>query len=315
MRRVAEAVSAIAALLVLAGGCGERSEIPEGASLRAELEADSAGLGDPVRLKMEAVLPEGFVPAFPGDADSIGAWAVLEAGLPREEGSGEWRRWVRETRITGLSLGWIGPESLRVVAAGAGGDTIRLAAAAPSLHVGGEIPQDAPPDPESARDIRDVVRTGPIVWPYWVAGAILLLVGFVWLIRFLRARRREEPAPAARPEPPIDPEREFEEAIRRLLAARHLEEGRVREYYYGISEAVRRYLGRVHGMPLRESSSGEVMRRLGPRIPEETDRDALVAWLREGDLVKYARLDRLQEEARAYLERSRNLARRLRPAP
>jgi hypothetical protein len=34
-------------------------------------------------------------------------------------------------------------------------------------------------------------------------------------------------------------------------------------------------------------------------------------WLAEGDLVKYARMERLQAEARNYLERSRDLVRQL----
>ena len=301
-------------LALLAGGCGDRAEIPRGPGLRVMLEADSAGLGDPVRLSILADLPSGSVPVFPGRGDSLGGWEILSAGKPRREGSGEWRRWSCDLRIAGLSLGFLGPDSIRLAAVGEEGDTIRLSAAAPALRVGGEIPAEAPPDPASARDIRDVVRTGPIVWPYWLAGGLLAAALFVLLVRYLRSRSRplpEMPPPA----PLIDPLREFEEAIRLLLAARHLEEGRVREYYYGISDAVRRFLGRVHRLPLRESSSAEVMRLLAPRLGAPQDRDLLAAWLREGDPVKYARLDRLQEEARVYLDRSRDLVGRLRPSP
>ena len=46
---------------------------------------------------------------------------------------------------------------------------------------------------------------------------------------------------------------------------------------------------------------------LTPKLEDETERSALHVWLREGDLVKYARMERLQAEALQYLERSRQL--------
>jgi hypothetical protein len=254
---------------------------------------------------MEAVLPAGAAVTFPGDADSIGAWQILNAPAAKETGSGAMRRWIREVTITAFRLGWCGPDSIRLFARLADGDSLHLACEAPGLLIGGELADSAAIDPANARDIRDVVSTRAPRWPWIAAVVALLLAAAFFVIRRLRARKRAGGEPVAGKRP--SPEEEFEAAIARLLASGMLEQGLYREFYYGVSSAVRLYLERVHGLPLLESSSGEVARLLTPKLTGEAECSALQGWLREGDLVKYARMERLQAEALQYLERSRSL--------
>ena len=91
MRRVVEGLWLFA--LVAAVGCSGNGTV--GGNRRPVLTAtvapDSAGLGDPVRLRLEAILPAGAVVAFPGDSDSIGAWKILRAPASEERGRGPWR--------------------------------------------------------------------------------------------------------------------------------------------------------------------------------------------------------------------------------
>ena len=308
MRRVIEAL-ALAVLLVGPGCRKPSAPALEPMSLRASLERDSVGLGDPVRLRLEASLPSGSRPILPGDGDSIGAWKVLRAGRALRKGEGAWDRWERDLTIAGYRIGWIGPDSLILRAVGARGESIRLACAPPRLRVGGQMKQGEPTEASRARDIRDVVSTGPARWPWIAAAAVLLIAGGIVLFRYIRARRRVLIPPGEPPGP--TPAEEFEDAIARLLASGLLEQGLYREFYYEVSRAVRLYLERVHGLPLLESTSAEVMELLTPRLAGREQRDALRDWLSEGDLVKYARMERLQAEARHYLERSQKMVRYL----
>jgi hypothetical protein len=297
--------------LVLAGGCRPDSKpLGDGVGLRAAIAPDSAGLGDRVVLRIEAVLPKGARPQLPGDADSLGGWRKLGAGEVVRSASGANERWTREVTVAAYRLGAVGPESLRVRGVDARGESLRLACPAPRLTIGGSIAAGEPVDPSRARDIRGVVSTGMPLWPWFAGGALLLAAcGFLGA-RLLDRRRRRRAAEAPVISGPT-PEEEFERAIALLLASGILEQGLYREFYYEVSGAVRLYLERVHGLPLLESTSTEVMDWIGGRLSSANERAALRDWLAEGDLVKYARMERLQAEARNYLERSRDLVRQL----
>ncbi len=278
-------------------------------AFRALLDPDSAGLGDPVRLTIEVDLPAGSRPVLPGDGDSLGAWKILRAGPVRRVRGDGWERTTREITVAGYRLGRIGPDTLWVGGTGAKGDSLRLAYAPRRLDVRGQLAAGEAADPSKLKDIRDVVSTGPPRWPWFAAGAAALIAAALLAARRIRSRRR---AAAASIEPPgPSAEEEFEAAIARLLADGLLEGGLYREFYYGVSRAVRLYLERTQDLPLLESTSMEVMDLLSPRIEGAGERAALGEWLAEGDLVKYARMERLQAEALSYLERSRGLVRLL----
>ena len=310
MRRAARLLLLPACLGFVLAGC-ERGGPPvqPGRSFRASLQADSAGLGDPVVLTLSAVLPSASKALLPGDGDSLGAWRILARGPVTSRRGGAWTRHERELTIAAYRLGAVGPDTLVAWGVGPAGDSTRLAYAPPRLRIMGKMKEGEAVDPSSARDIRDVVSTGPAAWPWILGGGVLAAAGLFLLWRWLRSRRKkgfEAPVPSG-----PTAEEEFERAIERLLSSGLLEQGLYREFYYGVSSAVRLYLERVHGLPLLESTSTEVLDLLEPRIPGTGERQSLRDWLIEGDLVKYARMERLQAEARNYLDRSLNLVRQL----
>lgn len=313
MRRVAEALR-VGGLVFLLASCGRGGKEPsplaaDHLALRATLATDSAGLGDPVRLSVEAIVPAGSRVAIETPGDSIGGWRILGARPPTQKRVGGFDRWRRDLRIASYRLGDVGPDTLRVRAVTSRGESLRLAYAPRALRVGGVLQAGERTDVSKARDIRDVLPTGTPVWP-WVIAALAAVGAAAWFaVRRLRARRRAAPE-AAVPSGP-SPEEEFDAAIAELLAKGLLERGMVREFYYGVSGAVRLYLERKSGLPLLESTSAEVASLLGPRIRGEFERVALGEWLSEGDLVKYARMERLQGEANRYLLHSRDLVKRL----
>lgn len=292
-------------LLFVGSGCGARDEpVAASPSIRVGLDADSAGLGDPVGLRMSVTLPEGGSIVFPEAGDSLGGWKILRADPVRRIRKGGWERLERRVEIAAYRLGDVGPDTVRLVGLSPAGDSLRFAYAPGRLSVIGQI-ASGEVDPSRLRDIKDVVRTGPLVWPWLVAGGVVAAAGIAAFLRGLRKRRKKAVASAPLPGP--SPEEEFDEAIASLLRSGLLEEGLYREFYYGVSRAVRAYLEKKHALPLLESTSTEVLAILLPRVAGREARQSLRDWLAEGDLVKYARLERLQAEARAYLDRSRRL--------
>ncbi len=310
MRQAGRARLVAGLACALLAACGRSTPpVEPRSSLVAVLSPDSAGLGDPVLLRITATLPAGAKAILPGEGDSLGAWKILRRGAIQSRRTGDWIRYERELTVAAYQLGEVGPDTLTARGVLAGGDSLRLRYAPRRLSVKGKLAAGEPVDASGARDIRDVVSTGPPLWPWILLGAALLAGALVFGWRRLRRRRtrsRQRPRFPAR-----QPRKSSSEAIERLLASGLLEQGLYREFYYRVSSAVRLYLERVHELPLLESTSSEVLSLLRARIPGDLERDALRDWLAEGDLVKYARMERLQAEARNYLDRSLKLVRLL----
>ncbi|MFB3908928.1 MAG: hypothetical protein ACE15D_11045 [Candidatus Eisenbacteria bacterium] len=312
------AVAGLAAWIGLAcligSGCsGPPADAPAAPLLRASVDPDSAGLGDPVVLTIEAYVPAGTEVALESEGDSLGPWKILRAGKQKRRHAGQLDLWRKEMKVAAYRLGSLGPDSLRLRSPAGG--AFAIAAAAPRLEIGGSIPPGEQVDPSKARGIRDLIRRGLPGWVRLFAILVLAAAAIVSAILWWTSRKRRARAALAPAAPRLSPEEEFEAAIARLLGAKLLERGLAREFYYEVSRAVRLYLERLHELPLLESTSEEVRSLLAGRIAAAEDREALRDWLAEGDLVKYARLERLEAEALRYLERSRDLVKRLAPPP
>ncbi len=160
---------------------------------------------------------------------------------------------------------------------------------------------DSPADP---RDVTTalVVPKPPLTagqWTLIIAGIILALAAIAGLIIILRRR-------ACRPPPPILPEvwalRELADLERADLPG----SGRIRDYYYRLTEIVRSYIERKFGLAAPEMTTEEFLATLPrerPTLPYDTD--ALRAFLEACDLVKYAALEPRRDDADAVLRTAR----------
>ena len=107
------------------------------------------------------------------------------------------------------------------------------------------------------------------------------------------------------PPPPLPPEVAFEQGLAALRARELPEKGLVKEYYAELSLLLRRYLEDRFRFPAVEETRTEVMAGIEhvPGITEQERRE-LFSWLSEGDLVKFARMERMLAEARDAAERA-----------
>jgi hypothetical protein len=145
-----------------------------------------------------------------------------------------------------------------------------------------------------------------------LAAAVLGLI--LW--RRWRAKRRPAAAAAAAP---VVVESAWQRALRELeelLAARLVEQGRIKEFHVALAEIVKRFLGEHHAFDALDRTSEEVLgdlRRMkaGRGVIERTE-----IFLTRCDLVKFAKhapgqpeIDETVGEARALIETGRSLVR------
>jgi hypothetical protein len=124
-------------------------------------------------------------------------------------------------------------------------------------------------------------------WLRWLALlAALIAIALAWWA-WRRYRNR--------PRPPIDPYLRAQQEFARIEARRLLETGEPEEYFAAMVDVTREYLAaRVPGVR-RSDTTFELLRTMQPREGVEAELPRL---LDRADLVKFARADAAQEEAR-----------------
>jgi hypothetical protein len=158
--------------------------------------------------------------------------------------------------------------------------------------------------PEQPRDITGTLLPPLPPLPWWVRvllglGALAVVAGVYALYRVLRQR-------ALRPPPPILPEVWALRALSALENTNWFDIERVREYYYRLTEVVRRYIELKFGLAAPEMTTEEFLVSLahdGQGLPYETGR--LRVFLEACDFVKYAALQPTREDGQQVLRTAR----------
>jgi len=315
--RAAAVLGVVAAALGLvpAGAAAALVPSPE-LSARVTVEPDSVTVGDPITLTFEAGGPAGASLLLPEFADSVGPFRVLSAGLAETRAADGRLRVRREVTLGLFRTGDAVLPPLAVLWPRPDGDTAVAMTQPATVRVGSVL--EGKLDLANLKDVKKPVSLGGVpVW-VWAAAAALLLAAAALL--WARRRRRSAAGPGAVPEvPPLPPEVAFEQGLAALREQRLPERGFVREHYFELSLLFRRYLEGRFGFAAAEETRPEILAHLADR-PDLTDGEvrALSDWLAEGDLVKFAKMERLLQEAERYTETAAAWVRRTaapRPAP
>lgn len=261
--------------------------------LTAGLEPPSAPVGGMATLTLRYHLPEkAHLPPDP----PIGGLQGLTV-LDRKKAPGEIRVTLLVDRIgrfrTGpITLGYLsedGEEGLLRA------DPVELTV----ISNLGEKPEEA-----RLRPIRGIIPTKSRLIGYvpWLIGLVLVCAAGVVLFLWLKKRRVTGLKIIDHDPPHKVAMREIEE----LKSLGLFEKGRVKEFYFRLSQIMRRYMEALRGFPAAEYTTEEIALALR----EEEDR-RLLPLLRHADLVKFAdlrpmkaRKDEQIEEALLYIERT-----------
>ena len=142
--------------------------------------------------------------------------------------------------------------------------------------------------------------------------AAALLGAVIALLVRRRLRARRPPVPAVPPRPAHEIAMERLDRLGTLLA----QGGDLRPFYFGLSEAIRDYLGGRFGFDSLEMTTEELIAAMR-RVPADETRGVLGSeiegWLSGCDLVKFAKLAPSVEQARGALETAIRMVEATRP--
>jgi hypothetical protein len=284
-------------------------------AFRVQLTPDSITVGDPISLVLEASAPGGATLGLPQLADSVGPFAVLSARAPATALKDQKLTVRQEAQVTLFKTGTFTFPELELLWERAPGETLVARSRPVEVKVRSLLKGQA--GMQNLHGLKGVVALERVRWWLWgsiaLAAAALALV--LWKNR-ARFRRRAAWIPAVPAAPPLPPDVAFERGISALYKKELPERGLVKEFYAELSLLFRRYLEDRFLFPAVEETRTEVMAAAG-RVAQldAADQRALSDWLQEGDLVKFAKLDRLVAEANVYGERARDWVRRTAPRP
>lgn len=254
--------------------------------LEARLETDSIELGAIATLRIDVSMEAGDRVHLKG-VRRLGPFEV--ADRRREELSGEGG--PRERLFLDLQAFETGdldvpPVELMVVLADGRTGEVRT----PPFHlrVTDPLANESAPEPRPDRPPRPVLTTERRI--LWTAGvlAAVLVAGLIGL-GVGQLTRRRKPRPAPPPPPPRPPEEVALEKLEALRSGDLLDRGEVKEFHIGVSEAVREYLGGRYRFDSLELTTEELLAEVDRATLRGVTREELVAFLRETDMVKFAK--------------------------
>jgi hypothetical protein len=197
--------------------------------------------------------------------------------------------------------------SVPITLARASGDVVTLCTRPHAVTVEDPIANTPHPEPRA----NPPPRRQPELWTAAknVALAALLALAVGALVAWLVMKWRRRPRPVPAPPPPRPP---WEVALEELFDIRnagYIREQRFAEYFDRVSDTVRTYLGARYGFDGLECTTREtlgMLRRVEPPIRVLSD---IEGFLRQADLVKFARLTPTEAECETALERGEHVVR------
>ena len=202
---------------------------------------------------------------------------------------------------------------LPIAIARASGELVNVCTAEHRIVVEDPIanaPNPKPRDNPPPRPQYEVWQAGKYATIATLAALVMGALGS-WLIS--RWRRRPRPAPP--PPPPRPPWQVALEELRDLRHAGLIAAGRFAEHYDRVSDTLRKYLGDRYGFDGLESTTREALVVLRAVDPAVVTLDEITHFLRQADLVKFARLTPSEEECERVLEVAEQIVERTMPPP
>ena len=274
---------------------------PEGDfEVSARLDTDAASIGAPLTLTLRLRFPAEYSPLLPRMEEILPRQLAVEAAAPAVEprplSAGEVEA-VATYRVRAFDLGELTIPPIPIRFAAAGKDTLLRGTAPLVLEI---VPVRDPEDDELRDIVPPLVIAGGI--PVWLIAllATLAAVAAAWILKVFYLDRRTRGSPAQPPPPPVDYVAEFRKIAGMGLVARRAH----KRHYTLLSETLRRFFEDKAGLEALERTTAEIEAALAriPGFPGEIERRT-AAFLRDADLVKFARHVPAAAEAEAGPER------------
>jgi hypothetical protein len=271
---------------------------PPPVELTTEVDRAKVKVGEPILFRITLQADPDIAVELPEAGSRIEGLRIVDMGLEgpkKREGRIRSRRWYElRADFTGS---YILP-ALRLPYVDAEGKD--RSAETEQIFVEVESVLGGAAEGEDIRDLKPLEKARreiPGWWPLPLIGSLGIIGLLVGLFLHFRRKRRKREAHRT-------PEEIARAELEDLEASGVLEEERYREYVFGLSLILRRYLERRFGLPAAEQTTEEVLH--GLRKAKHLDKalkDKARSFLEETDPVKYRGLEPRQAETEAWRTR------------
>lgn len=232
----------------------------------------------------------------PGD---LGAFEYVSQSRERVDGPDSSTTTFGVT-LQGFELGKQRTPSLEFELADPAG-TVKMPLSGTEVEIVSTLPPDAKDTGADFYDVRKPevlpVRTWRLVYAVLIGLAVALLA--YGLYRYLNRPKPVAPVPVK----PLEPAHVRAQNALDALAKEQLPaKGRVKEYYFRLSEIIRGYLGELYAFDAMESTTPELLAALRSRHTPGLPMEALRDFANQSDYVRYAKQEPGPDECKAALE-------------
>ena len=264
--------------------------------IRVALSSKAVSLGEPFHLFLSVSHQPGLQAKIPANLYLGPDIEVLAVKASPGQG-----RDKRPVRVFDVKLMAFVPGELRLpeipITITGGGLQRTQESASITVFVSGVIADEKPSLKGPTSPVRVYQTDQRIVVAGLVALAVAALLALAILLR--RVRKRSV-AHAMRMQAPESPKKVALARLRVIEASGVIDSADRRTVYVELSEVVRGYLAAAFGVPALDLTTAEIAAELQARGHEEIKK-ALVAWLEEADLVKFAGFRASPDDARQAL--------------
>jgi hypothetical protein len=150
-------------------------------------------------------------------------------------------------------------------------------------------------------------------FPYWVVLVLIAIALIIWLIIKLIKKKNGGTLLKTTP-PPIPPYDEAIEALRQLKGSTLVEQGEFKTFVFGLSEILKRYIGRRYICQVQESTSTEFKKWLKGSPLKKEQKNLLEQFVNGTDVVKFAEMKPSQSSIEEWLSQVELFCKDTKPA-
>jgi hypothetical protein len=279
---------------------GTSSERKSLAEFKAYVDKSLITIGDKIKYTMEIDADKSIEIGFPSYASNLGGFAVRDFGKDKPVRSGQNRvkvkQWyVMDTFTTGSYV--IPSQSARIKTPSGKVHTLK----SPEIFV--EV-KSVIGDKNKDEGLRDIKF--PIYIPFSIKPAVIIFFSLlivagliVWI--FYRQKKLKENI-----EPPLPVHEQALIELEKIENMNLIEKGQVKEYYYMVSDVLRRYLEGRFSLRAPEQTTEEFLDNVTKSDALESKYiNILKEYLMHCDMVKYAKLEPDKAECSKLIEATR----------
>jgi len=261
-------------------------------------------IGDRIELKLTATFSAGWQVRFPTIGEKLGEFQVRERKLApaSREGDTQHQEWILS--LVSFRTGRFEIPEIRASFIDSQGKATEKATAPIPIEIVSVI-QDKTPE---LRDLKPQLELPEDYTWIWVGLLCVLVAAAAAMLLRRYLKKRQGPEKAALPAvPAIPPHEEARRALELLLAKNLPAKGLLREFYFELSEIIRRMIGRQYHIVTLERTTCEILVELRPVHHEPLSLENLESTLERCDLIKFAKHEPLPDEQSDLLQRTRGL--------